>query len=400
MNVVTGKMVREATPKAKKKHGIKAGMYIPTFEEVMEFSDSLQKFLVKYPHIKDHIKALYGQVRSVSRHAGGVVIGENLDRCMPLINSGGVVQTPWSEGQNVRHLEPLGFIKFDLLGLSTLEMIESAVGHILTRHHGVKNPTFEDIKKYYDENLHPDKIDLNDSQVYSNIFHKGKFMGIFQFTNGGAQRFCKKAKPENIIDISAITSIYRPGPLSANVDKLYVKAKNNPNDINYVNGVVEEVTKETAGFLIFQEQIALLAHKLGDQISLDEGNKLRKLLTKKGTGESVKEKEKIREKFIRGCIAKSVDRATATGLWRNFEYFSGYGFNKSHAVAYSILSFQCAWLLNYYPECWTAAFLDKEPESRKAAAISLAKKNGFEISVIDVNTSGRRLLMCWLYLGP
>ena len=388
VNAVTGKMVREATPKAKAKHGIKAGMYVPTFEEVMEFSDSLKTFLRKYPHIKDHVQALYGQVRSVSRHAGGVVIGEDLDRHMPLINSGGVVQTPWSEGQNVRHLEPLGFIKFDLLGLSTLEMIESAVGHVLKRYHGVEKPSFEDIKKYYDENLHPDKIDLNDEKVYKNIFGKGNFIGVFQFTNDGAQKFCKRAKPKNIIDISAITSIYRPGPLSAKVDKKYVSAKSKPSDINYVNDIVKEVTEETAGFLIFQEQIALLAHKLGDEVTLDEGNKLRKLLTKKGTGKGAKEKETIREKFIRGCLAKSVDRATAESLWGNFEYFSGYGFNKSHAVAYSILSYQCAWLLNYYPECWAAAFLDKEPESRKEAAISLIKKAGFNIEKLNINTSG------------
>ena len=389
VNNVTSRMVHEATPKAKDKHGIKAGVYVPTFEEVMEYSESLQSFLNKYPHIKTHVEALVGQKRSTSRHAGGVVIGEDLDKHMPLINSGGVVQTPWSEGQNVRHLEPLGFIKFDLLGLSTLDMIQSAVGHLLKRHKGVDNPTYEDIKNYYDENLHPDKIDLNDAEVYKNIFHKGKFAGIFQFTNEGAQKFCKRAKPNNIIDISAITSIYRPGPLSANVDRSYVKAKKNPQDIQYAHDLVREVTEETAGFLIFQEQIALLAHKLGDGVSLDEGNKLRKLLTKKGTGKGHEEKDKIREKFIRGCTAKSVDRATAEGLWRNFEYFSGYGFNKSHAVAYSILSYQCAWLLNYYPECWMAAFLDKEPESRKEAAISLAQKHGFYIEDININTSNR-----------
>mgnify|MGYP003648300838 FL=1 len=129
VNAVTSRMVKEATPKAKAKHGIRAGVYAPTFEEVMEYSESLHMFLVKYPHIKTHVEALVGQVRSTSRHAGGVVIGEDLDKHMPLICSGGVVQTPWSEGMNVRHLEPLGFIKFDLLGLSTLEMIQSAVGH-------------------------------------------------------------------------------------------------------------------------------------------------------------------------------------------------------------------------------------------------------------------------------
>jgi len=387
VNRVTGRMVKEATPKAKAAKGIKAGLYIPDFEELMQYSDSLQDFLIKYPHIKTHIEALYGQVRSVSRHAGGVVIGEDLDKHMPLINRGGVVQTPWAEGQHVRHLEPMGFIKFDLLGLSTLEMIQSCVGHILQRHKGVKNPTYQDIREYYNTYLHPDKIDLDDQKVYKNIFQKGKFIGIFQFTNEGAQRFCKSAKPTSIIDISAITSIYRPGPLSAHVDKSYVKAKRNPSEVQYVSDLVKEVTQETAGFLIFQEQIALLAHKLGNGISLDEGNKLRKLLTKKGTGKGNEEKEQIRKRFIEGCTAKSIDQATAAKLWRNFEYFSGYGFNKSHAVAYSLLSFQCAWLLNYYPECWVAAFLDKEPESRKELAISLAQQYGFNVTDIDINTS-------------
>ena len=390
VNAVTGRMVKEATPKAKIKHGIKAGVYVPTFEEVMEYSESLNRFLAKYPHIKTHVEALVGQVRSTSRHAGGVVIGEDLDKHMPLICSGGVVQTPWSEGMNVRHLEPLGFIKFDLLGLSTLEMIQSAVGHVLRRYHGVEDPTFQDIKKYYDENLHPDRIDLNDQKVYKNIFHKGNFVGVFQFTNGGAQRLAKRVKPKDIIDISAITSIYRPGPLSAGVDRSYVKAKKDSKNVRYLNDVVKDITEETAGFLIFQEQIALLAHKLGKDISLEEGNKLRKLLTKKGTGKVEDEKNKIRHKFIQGCKEKGIEEEAAVKVWQTFEYFSGYGFNKSHAVSYSILSFQCAWLLNYYPECWMAAFLDKEPESRKEAAISLAQNSGFSIENININTSTKQ----------
>ena len=388
-NSVTSRMVAEATPKAKAKHGIKAGVYVPTFEELMEFSESLQNYLEKYPHIKDHIKVIYGQVRSTSRHAGGVVVGEDLDKHMPLIRSGGVIQTPWSEGMNVRHLEPLGFIKFDVLGLASLRMVETAVRHILKRHYNNPNPTFKDVRDYYDEYLHPDKINLNDSKVYKNIFHKGKWAGIFQFTESGAQNFCKQAKPKNIIDISAITSIYRPGPLGANVDKKYVKAKENPKDIFYANKQVKDVTKETYGFLIFQEQIASLAHQLGENISLDEGNLLRKLLTKKGTGKGAEHKEQIRKKFVKGCVNKKMTEEQANGLWSTFEYFSGYGFNKSHAVSYSILSFQCAWLLNYYPAEWMAAFLDKEPDSRKEKAIGIAKSMGFSIEPLNVNTSGK-----------
>ena len=389
VNPVTSRMLKEATPLAKKKHGIKAGVYVPTFEEVMEFSDSLQAYLRKYPQIADHINVLHGQTRSLSRHAGGVVVGENLDRYMPLINSGGVVQTPWSEGQNVRHLEPMGFIKFDILGLATLKMIEGAISHILKRHHDIEDPTFEEVQKYYNEHLHPDKMCLTDSQVYTNIFHEGKWAGIFQFTEGGAQKFCQKAKPKNIINIAAVTAIYRPGPLSADVDKLYVEAKENPAKIEYGNEIVKEVTKETYGFLIFQEQIALLAHRLGKNISLDEGNLLRKLLTKKGTGKAATQKNKLKLKFVTGCVEKGIAEKEAHKIWQKFEYFSGYGFNKSHAVSYSMLSYQCAHLFHYYPAEWMAAYLDKEPEGRKEKAINIAKKYGFKIQPIDINTSGR-----------
>jgi DNA polymerase-3 subunit alpha len=149
------------------------------------------------------------------------------------------------------------------------------------------------------------------------------------------------------------------------------------------------VTKETYGFLIFQEQIASLAHELGEGVSLDEGNLLRKLLTKKGTGKGAQEKERIRKKFVKGCVNKKMTEGQANELWNNFEYFSGYGFNKSHAVSYSILSFQCAWLLNYYRAEWMAAFLDKEPDSRKEKAIGVAKSMGFKIEPLNVNTSGK-----------
>tara|TARA_B100001564_G_scaffold134674_1_gene112992 strand:- start:454 stop:3888 length:3435 start_codon:yes stop_codon:yes gene_type:complete len=388
VNNVTSKMVYEATPLAKKKHGITAGVYVPTFEELMEFSESLQKFLQKYPHIKTHIEKLYGQTRSASRHAGGVVVGENLDKWMPLINSGGVRQTPWSEGQNVRHLEPMGFIKFDILGLASLRMLEGAIERILRRHHGMSDPTFADIKDYYDKNLHPEVIDLEDKDVWQNIFHKGKWAGIFQFTETGAQSFCKNARPDNIIDLAAITSIYRPGPLGAGVDRKYIGAKSEPEEVEYVNKHVREVTEETYGFLIFQEQIAMLAHKLGKGLSLDEGNKLRKLLTKKGTGAVQAEKDKIFDKFKRGCIEKGMKDYEARELWETFEYFSGYGFNKSHAVSYCVLSYQCAYLLNYYPAEWLAAFLDKEPETRKERAIATAKSLGYNVEPLNVNTSG------------
>jgi DNA polymerase III alpha subunit len=122
---------------------------------------------------------------------------------------------------------------------------------------------------------------------------------------------------------------------------------------------------------------------------MDEGNKLRKVLTKKGTGKEAKVKNKLFKKFVQGCIEKGLRQTTAERLWETFEYFSGYGFNKSHAVSYSILSYQCAWLLNYYPAEWMAAFLDKEPETRKEKALSIAKSFGFKIEPVNLNASDR-----------
>lgn len=389
VNDVTSTMMSEAIGPAKKKHGITTGMYTPTFEDTMEFSETLNRFLSKYPHVKTHVETLYGQVRSCSRHAGGVVIAEDLNQRMPLINSGGVRQTPWSEGQNVRHLEPMGFIKFDVLGLSTLKMIEGAIRHILIRKNGISNPTFKDIKDFYDKNLHPDVIDFNDQKVYENIFHTGKWAGVFQFTETGAQRFCQQVKPTSLIDLAAITSIYRPGPLGAGVHTEYVEARQNPQRLKFLNEDHREITGETYGYLIFQEQIAALAHRLGKDISLDEGNMLRKVLTKKGTGKEAKVKNALHAKFVNGCIEKGIGKASGERMWEVFEYFSGYGFNKSHAVSYCIISYQCAWLLNYHHSEWLAAFLDKEPESRKERAINIAKSLGFAIKELSINSSGR-----------
>ena len=388
---VTKVMLFEATPAAKKAHGIKAGVYTPTWEEVMKYSPTLKSFLSNYPDVKIHILGLLGQRQSCSRHAGGVIISEDIPSRMPLIQSGGVIQTPWSEGQNVRHLEPMGFIKFDLLGLASLRMIEGCIRRILQRYHDIEEPTTEEIREYYDQTLHPDAVDFNDESVYKNIFREGKWGGIFQFTETGAQDLCKRVQPSNLIDISTITSIYRPGPLSAKVDLDYLEAKKDPESVKYIHPIHKEITEETYGFLIFQEQIALLAHKLGKDISLDEGNKLRKLFTKKGTGSKNDLKESLHLRFVTGCHEKGVSHHDANELWKTFEYFSGYGFNKSHAVAYSMIGFQCAWLMNYYPSEWMASFLDKDlskDKDRRQKGINIAKSHGYDIKKPNVNESG------------
>lgn len=385
-NIVTNVMINEATPLAKQKHGITAGVYAPTWNEVLEFSPALIEYLNKYPQVKTHVDGLVGQTKSCGRHAAGLVIGEDLDKHMPLIVSGGVRQAPWSEGQNVRHLEPMGFIKFDILGLSTLRMFETCIEHILKRHMGIENPSFLQIREFYDTNLHPDKIDLNNQEVYENVFHAGKWASVFQFTNSGAQQFCTQVKPSSIEEVSAVTSIYRPGPLSSGVHNTFLSAKNGTTDIEWYHPIFKEITEETYGHVIFQEQISEITHRIGKGISRDEGNTIRKLLTKRGTG-----KEHLldgfRQKFIEGALEKSITEQVAGEIWEVMEGFAKYGFSKNHSTAYSVISFQCAWLWNYYPVEWMASVLQREPEAKKEQAINTAKQYGFNIAPLDINKS-------------
>jgi len=390
VNIVTKAMLTEATPIAKKKHGIKAGVYTPTFEEVCEYSETLQGFFKKYPQIEEQVFGLIGQPRSIGRHAAGAIIGDYLPSKMPLISSKGIRQTPWAEGQNVRHLEPLGFIKFDILGLETLKTFEDTIERILISE-GNRKPTFEDIKQWYMDNLHPSVLDMEDQRVYEEVFHAGKFAGIFQFMNSGMQRLGTNAKVSSIEEIATVSAIFRPGPLSAGVDKMYVKAKFSDEEVEYDHPLIEDVLGKTFGLIVFQEDIMNLVNTLGHKISMSDANVLRKLLTKKGlSGTKMKKKKDLYERFVKGCEKKGMSFAQAKVLWEKMEYFSGYGFSKNHAIPYSIISYQCAWLQTYYQDAWVAAFLDHEPEKRKEAAINIARSFGYKVKGLDINTSGTR----------
>jgi DNA polymerase-3 subunit alpha len=388
VNKVTKAMLAEATPRAKKKHGIKAGVYTPTFEEVCDFSESLQEFFRNYPTVKQQVFGLIGQPRSIGRHAAGAIIGDYLPKKMPLITSKGIRQTPWSEGMNVRHLEPLGFIKFDILGLETLKTFEDTIVRILKKE-GVRNPTFEQCRDWYMNNLHPSKLDMNDERVYREVFHEGKYAGIFQAMNSGMQRLMTNAKVSSVEEIATCSAIYRPGPLSANVDKMYVEAKHGSEDVEYDHPLIESILGKTFGLIVFQEDIMNLVNQIGDKITMTDANVLRKLLTKKGLSETkMKKKKDLYERFLKGCEKKGMSFADGKVLWGKMEYFSGYGFSKNHAIPYSIITYQCAWLQTYHQDEWISAFLDHEPDARKEAAINIARSFGYKVAPIDINTSG------------
>lgn len=388
VNDVTTKMEDEARPKILEEIGHDQKLYTFDLEGAKKHSPTFQEFLAKYPHVSEHIEVLFKQIKSIGRHAGGVIICEDSESCMPVIRSGKVDQTPWTEGMAARHLERFGLIKYDFLGIATLRFIRRTIELILKKQ-GIANPTTEQVYEFYNTYLHPDRMNLSDKKVFEYVYQQGRFPGIFQFTEKNAQNFCKRAAPTCVGDIAAITSIYRPGPLHGGVDKLYVEASRNKDDIVYDHPILEEVLGETFGYIVYQEQFMLLAHKLAG-FTLDESDKLRKLLMKPVTSladDIKKEREEIAKRFIDGCISVGLKRERAEHLWeKEILGFISYGFNKSHAMSYAFISYQCAWLFTYHESEWVRAYLELDPDRDKA--IEDVSSVGYRIGKPNVLRSG------------
>ena len=383
------KTVDEDVRKVVMKHGDDKNLFILQYDDAYAHSPAFKDFIDKYPHVAESIKVLFKQNRSLGRHAGGVLIADDLPTKMPLITSGGEPQSPWVEGLNFKHLEYIGnFIKYDLLGLETLRLIERTIELVL-RKQGNTNPSFKDIRTWYEDHLSPDKIDFNDPKPYE-VYEKAKWCGVFQLTSPGAQKLFFKAKPKSIIDIAALTSIYRPGPLAANVDNLWLKHSESPYD--WGHSLINETLKETRGLLVFQEGVMALANKVAG-FPLAECDEVRRAILKRNvsTGDAAKQKVKeLEDSIVAGSVKNGVPESVARKMYETICFMSGYGFNKSHAVAYAIDSYWCAWLLTYYEEEWISAYLESmsgSPESR-SKAFGEVKALGYQIVPIDINLAG------------
>lgn len=190
-------------------------------------------------------------------------------------------------------------------------------------------PSFTEVKAWFDEHMHPSKIDLNDQEVYEYVYHAGRWAGIFQCTSQGAQRFFIKAKPRNIIDIACLTSIYRPGPLAANVDKLWMEHAESP--YNWGHDLINDTLKETRGLLVFQEGVMALANKVAG-FPLEQCDEVRRAIMKRSIsgGEAAKKAAAdLEDGFVKGAMNNGVPEHTAKKAYETLLYFSGYGFNKT-----------------------------------------------------------------------
>ena len=382
------KTVEQDVRKATQKHGDDKNLFVLTFDDAMKYSPSFKQFVDKHPQVAESINILFKEQRSLGRHAGGVVILDDAPSMMPLITNSGEPQTPWVEGVGQKTLEPLGFIKYDLLGLETMRLISRAIELILERKEGMKNPTFDDVREWYEKNLHPDVNDYTDQKVYEYVYHQGRFAGIFQLTSAGAQKLFLAAKPRSIVDIAVLTSIYRPGPLAAKVDKLYLDARQGKK-YDWGHPLFEKVLGKTDNLLIFQESVMDLAEHVGG-FPKDQCDNVRRAIMKRDLSKgdaAIAEAKRLEDDFVVGAIKNGVEEQTARKAYQNILWFAGYGFNRAHAIAYAIDSYMCAWLLTYYEEEWLCAYLESmsnNPDD-KAKAFGEIKGMGYQIVPIDIN---------------
>lgn len=313
--------------------------------------------------------------RNVSTHACGTVIAPcPLDELVPLARNGDDIVTQY----NMIEIEHLGLLKFDFLGLRNLNDIQKCCEYI-KENHGV------------DIDFH--KIGYDDPEVYK-MLSTGDTVGVFQLESGGFQKFMRELKPTGIEDIIAGVSLYRPGPMDSIPE--YVKNKNNPNDIHYDHPLLEPILKVTYGCIVYQEQVMRIVQDLAGY-SLGMADNIRRMMGKKQIEKMRAEKQVFLygrpaegdKKGVEGAVAKGVPVDVAETIWNKMETFAQYAFNKSHAAAYSLITYQTAYLKRYYePEFLTAILNDRITKADEIKNyINYAKSKKIKILPPDINLS-------------
>ena len=308
-----------------------------------------------------------GTVRNTGIHAAGLIIApDDITNYIPVSTSkdSDLFITQF-DGSVV---EDAGMLKMDFLGLKTLSIIKDAIANIVLRHGEEKR-------------IDPDEIDLEDELTYE-LFQRGDMIGIFQFESDGMRKFLKELKPTNIEDLIAMNALYRPGPMD-NIPS-FIKRKHGDEEITYPHPWLEDILKPTNGIMVYQEQIMQAAQIMADY-TLGKADMLRRAMGKK----KLKEMEKHRKIFTEGAGAKGVDAETSKKIFDTMEKFASYGFNRSHAAAYSIVAFQTAYLKAHYPAEFMASVLthNKSDISKLNFFLREAKRMGIVVLGPDVNES-------------
>ena len=335
----------------------------PELKKIYETDETVRKLI-------DMSRRLEGLPRHTSMHAAGVVISQKpVMEYVPLSRgSDGSLVTQFT----MTTLEELGLLKMDFLGLRTLTVIQNAE-KLVRRDKGIE--------------LDMDKIDYEDKKVYG-MLGAGKTEGVFQLESTGMKNFMKELKPGNLEDIIAGLSLYRPGPMD--FIPQYIKGKNNPDEIHYDCPELEPILKATYGCIVYQEQVMQIVRSLGGY-TLGRSDLVRRAMSKKKASVMEKERQNFvygnEEEGVPGCIHRGISEKTANKIYDDMIDFAKYAFNKSHAAAYAVVSYQTAFLEYYYPVEYMAALMTSviHNPSKVAEYILSSRKMQIEILPPDIN---------------
>jgi DNA polymerase-3 subunit alpha len=343
---------------------------IDTFEDFME-SPNTKEFRMKYPEVVWLAERLRGKIRSVGVHAAGVVVAKDDLRNFAPIESREDAQDKVSGripvvAYDMDTVADIGLIKLDALGLKTLSVISD---------------TLKAIKERHNKEIVLSDLPLNDLDVYKTL-SEGYTKGVFQAEATPYTNLLIKMGVDKFEDLAASNALVRPGAMNT-VGASYINRKHGREAVSYVHEIMKPFTENTYGVIIYQEQVMQACVHLGG-MSWSEADKVRKIIGKK---KDAKEFDQFKDQFIDGA-SKHISKKKAEALWHDFEAHAGYSFNRSHAVAYSMLSYYTAWLKHYYPLEFIFSILKNENDKDKRTEYLIeAKRLNLKILLPHINES-------------
>ena len=343
---------------------------VDTFEDFIE-SPNTKEFRLKYPEVTWLAEKLRGKIRSVGVHAAGVVVAKDDIRKYAPVESREDMQDKVSGripvvAYDMDTVADIGLIKLDALGLKTLSVISD---------------TLKSIKDRTGQEVHLSSLDFNDPQVYK-VLSDGYTKGVFQAEATPYTNLLMKMGVDKFEDLVASNALVRPGAMNT-VGAAYINRKHGKEAVDYTHAKMKPFTENTYGVIIYQEQVMQACVHLGG-MSWSEADKVRKIIGKK---KDAKEFDQFKDKFIAGASEYITEKKAKT-LWQNFEAHAGYSFNRSHAVAYSMLSYYTAWLKNYYPLEFMFSILKNENDKdARTEYLIEAKRLGLKVLLPHINES-------------
>ena len=335
------------------------------YEEVPEL---LKEKESKEPLVAQTLKyaeVLEGSIRQTGVHACGIIIGkDSLSEHIPICTAKDTdLYVTQYEGN---HVESVGLLKMDFLGLKTLSIMKDAV---------------DNIKKSKGITIDLQTLELDDRITYE-LFSNGETTGVFQFESVGMKRYLRELKPNQFGDLIAMNALYRPGPMD--YIPQFIRRKHGKEKISYEVPAMEKYLKETYGITVYQEQVMLLSQELGG-FSKGQADSLRKAMGKKKRDIM----DRLKEQFIEGCRMNGYDQNTINKIWSDWESFAEYAFNKSHSTCYALIAYQTGYLKAHYPAEFMAAVLSRNISDIKKITVMMeeTRRMGTEVLGPDVNES-------------